>query len=53
MRIEVPVNMRNKLPSRTMRNFSLFVLPEIDVRLGTYTFEEILKISSSPAADKY
>ncbi len=26
-----------------MRNFSLFVAPEIDVRLGTYTFEEILK----------
>ncbi len=43
LRIEVPVNMRNKLPSRTMRNFSLFVLPEIDIRLGTYTFEEILK----------
>ncbi len=43
LRIEVPVNMRNKFPSRTMRNFSLFVLPEIDVRLGTYTFEEILR----------
>ncbi len=43
LRIEVPVNMRNKFPSRTMRNFSLFVLPEIDVRLGTYTFEEIIK----------
>jgi NRPS condensation-like uncharacterized protein len=43
LRIEVPVNMRNKYPSRTMRNFSLFVLPEIDVRLGTYTFEEILR----------
>jgi len=43
LRIEVPVNMRNKYPSRTMRNFSLFVIPEIDVRLGTYTFEEILK----------
>lgn len=43
LRIEVPVNMRKLLPSRTMRNFSLFVLPEIDVRLGTYTFEEILK----------
>jgi hypothetical protein len=42
LRIEVPVNMRKLLPSRTMRNFSLFVLPEIDVRLGTYTFEEIL-----------
>ncbi len=43
LRIEVPVNMRNKLPSRTMRNFSLFVLPEIDLRLGEYTFEEILQ----------
>jgi NRPS condensation-like uncharacterized protein len=42
LRIEVPVNMRNKYPSKTMRNFSLFVLPEIDLRLGTYSFEEIL-----------
>jgi len=44
LRVEVPVNMRKKLPSITMRNFSLFVLPEIDLRLGTYSFEEILKI---------
>ena len=43
LRIEVPVNMRKLLPSRTMRNFSLFVLPEVDLRLGTYTFEEILR----------
>lgn len=43
LRIEAPVNLRNKLPSRTMRNFTLFVLPEIDLRLGTYTFEEILR----------
>jgi NRPS condensation-like uncharacterized protein len=43
LRIEVPVNMRNLFPSGTMRNFSLFVLPEIDMRLGTYTFDEILK----------
>lgn len=42
LRIELPVNMRNKCASRTMRNFSLFVLPEIDLRLGNYTFEEIL-----------
>lgn len=42
LRVEVPVNMRNKYPSRTMRNFSLFVLPELDLRLGTYTFDEIL-----------
>jgi len=43
LRTEVPVNMRNKLPSRTLRNFSLFIMPEIDLRLGTYTFEEVLK----------
>ncbi|AGC67328.1 hypothetical protein Cst_c03040 [Thermoclostridium stercorarium subsp. stercorarium DSM 8532] len=42
--ISVPVNMRNIYPSRTMRNFSLFVVPRIDPRLGDYTFEEILKI---------
>lgn len=43
VRIQVPVNMRSKFPTRTMRNFSLFVLPELDLRLGTYTFEEILR----------
>jgi NRPS condensation-like uncharacterized protein len=43
LRIEVPVNMRKKIPSLTMRNFSLFVLPEIDLRLGNYTFGEILE----------
>ena len=43
LRIEIPVNMRKLYPGRTLRNFSLFVAPEIDVRLGTYTLEEILK----------
>jgi NRPS condensation-like uncharacterized protein len=43
-RIQVPVNLRNIYPSKTMRNFSLFVMPEIDLRLGYYTFDEILKI---------
>lgn len=42
LRIELPVNMRNKCASRTMRNFSLFVLPELDLRLGHYTFDEIV-----------
>ncbi len=41
IRIQVPVNLRSLFPSRTLRNFSLFVTPEIDMRLGTYTFEEI------------
>jgi NRPS condensation-like uncharacterized protein len=44
LRTELPVNMRNKLPIRTMRNFSLFILPEIDMRLGTYTFDEIVRM---------
>jgi NRPS condensation-like uncharacterized protein len=44
IRLEVPVNMRRLLPSRTMRNFALFVMPEIDLRLGRYTFGEIVRI---------
>lgn len=43
LRIELPVNMRKKLSSHTMRNFSLFVLPELDLRLGTYSFQEVLQ----------
>jgi NRPS condensation-like uncharacterized protein len=44
IRLEIPINMRNLFPSRTMRNFSLFVMPEIDLRLGEFTFEEILRV---------
>jgi len=43
IRLEIPVNMRRGYPSHTMRNFSLFVLPELDLRLGYFSFEEILK----------
>jgi NRPS condensation-like uncharacterized protein len=43
IRVQVPVNLRKIFPSRTMRNFSLFVMPEIDLRLGHYTFDEIIK----------
>jgi NRPS condensation-like uncharacterized protein len=42
-RIEVPVNLRRMFPSKTMRNFSLYVIPGIDMRLGHYSFEEIIK----------
>ena len=41
--IQIPINTRNLYPSKTMRNFSLFVMPEIDRRLGHYTFDEILE----------
>ncbi|HET9747537.1 MAG TPA: hypothetical protein VFP97_17595 [Chitinophagaceae bacterium] len=43
VRIEVPVNLRKMFPSGTMRNFSLYVMPGIDLRLGVYSFEEIIK----------
>jgi Alcohol acetyltransferase len=43
IRLEVPVNMRKFHPSQTMRNFSLYVSPEIDLKLGNFTFKEILK----------
>ncbi len=43
LRVQVPVNLRNIFSSKTMRNFSLFVMPEIDLRLGHYSFDEILK----------
>lgn len=42
--IQVPVNLRSIYPSKTLRNFSLFVMPEIDPRLGKYSFEEIIDI---------
>jgi len=43
-RVQIPINLRNIYPTKTMRNFSLFITPEIDFRLGKYTFDEILKI---------
>jgi NRPS condensation-like uncharacterized protein len=43
LRIQVPINLRNIYHSETMRNFSLFVMPGIDLRLGHYTFDEIIK----------
>lgn len=42
--VEIPVNMRKYYPSRTLRNFTLFVLPSVDLRLGPYTFEDLVKI---------
>ncbi|MBU0741525.1 hypothetical protein KKG45_13525 [bacterium] len=43
LRVEVPVDMRRLYPSETMRNFSLFVSPEIDMGLGAYSFDEIVQ----------
>ncbi len=44
LKIQIPINLRNLFPSRTLRNFAMYTTPEIDPRLGEYTFEEICKI---------
>ncbi len=43
IRVQVPFDLRRRYDSPTLRNFSLFAMPEIDIRLGHYTFEEILR----------
>ncbi len=41
IKVLIPVNLRPMFGSRTMRNFVLYTTPEIDPRLGEYTFEEL------------
>ena len=44
IKLLIPVNLRNLFPSKTLRNFAMFTIPELDPRLGEYTFEEICKV---------
>lgn len=44
VKITVPINLRRFFDSKTLRNFSTFVNPGIDPRLGEYTFDETLKV---------
>ena len=41
VKVLVPVNLRNLFPSETLRNFAQYITPEVDSRLGEYTFDEI------------
>ncbi len=45
VKVSVPVNMRSFFPSKTLRNFSFFINPGIDPRLGIYSFEEVLQLT--------
>ncbi|HNT58983.1 MAG TPA: hypothetical protein PKL47_02675 [Rectinema sp.] len=40
--VEIPINLRQLFPSRTFRNFSLFVLISEDMRLGMRDFDELV-----------
>lgn len=44
VRVSVPINVRRYYPTRTLRNFALFVNPGIEPAYGVYTFEEILQL---------
>ena len=41
IKIHIPVNLRNLFPSKTLRNFFLYVRSVIDPALGEYTFDEV------------
>lgn len=44
IRIQIPINLRNIFPSKSLRNFALYTTPEIDPRLGSYSFREICDV---------
>ena len=44
IKLLIPVNLRRLFPSTTLRNFAMYIVPELDPRLGEYTFEEICKV---------
>ena len=44
VKLLIPVNLRKIFPSKSLRNFVLYVNPELDPRLGDYTFEEMEKM---------
>ncbi len=44
IKLLIPINLRKLFPYRTLRNFAYFTIPELDPRLGDYTFEEIVKV---------
>ena len=44
IKVQIPVNLRNLFPSRSLRNFALYTTPEIDPRLGHYSFEELCDV---------
>lgn len=44
IKLLIPVNLRNLFPSNTLRNFAMYTIPELDPRVGAYSFDEICKI---------
>lgn len=41
--VQIPINLRNIYPSKTMRNFSICLMVKVDPKLGEYSFDELLQ----------
>ena len=44
IKLLIPVNLRPLFDSKTFRNFAMYVVPEINPRLGDYSIEEICEV---------
>ena len=44
VKVLIPVNLRNLFPSRSLRNFASYITPEIDPRMGDYSFSELCSL---------
>lgn len=44
VKVLIPVNLRKLFPSKTLRNFAMYTIPEADPRLGDFTFRELCSI---------
>ena len=44
IKLLIPIDLRHLFPSNTLRNFAMYTIPEIDPRLGEYSFDEICEI---------
>lgn len=44
IKIHIPINLRNLFPSRSVRNFFLYTIPQLETRLGEYEFADICKL---------
>ena len=44
IKLLIPVNLRQLFQSNTLRNFAMYTIPELDPRMGEYSFEEICSV---------
>jgi len=44
IKLLIPINLRTLFNSNTLRNFSMYTIPEINPRLGDYTLSEICNV---------